>query len=52
MKTVLRFGIGVAALGMLVLALTPGVSVLAAGKPSVAINTDHAAPRAVEETTQ
>ena len=52
MKLVLRLGIAVAAPFLLVLALKPTLSVLAASAPTIAINAEHAAPRDVEETTQ
>lgn len=52
MKLVLRVGMGLAAFGVIVLALKPGALVLAAGTPTIAIHIEHAAPRAVEETTE
>ena len=52
MKLVLRIGIAVTALGIFVLVFVPGSAVLAANAASIAINTDHATPREVEETTQ
>jgi len=47
-----RYGLAIAALGVFTLAAKPALSVFAASAPSIAISTEHAAPREIEETTQ
>ena len=52
MRSALRFGMAIAVFGVLALVSGPDGSVLAASAPAIMINTEHAAPREVEETTQ